>query len=43
MVTDEAQAMAVQLKYAPLPTEVRVLVGDRIKVLKAGGKVIAMN
>ena len=43
MITDEAQAMAVELKYAPLPTEVRALVGDRIKTLKAGGKVIAMN
>lgn len=43
MITDEAQAMAVELKYAPLPTEVRTLVGDRIKTLKAGGKVIALN
>jgi len=41
MITDEAQAMAQELKYAPLPAEVRALIADRIKMLKAGGKPIA--
>jgi len=41
MITDEAQAMAQELKYAPLPAEVRALIADRIKTLKAGGKPIA--
>jgi phosphate transport system substrate-binding protein len=43
MITDEAQAMAVELKYAPLPNDVRGLVAARIKTLKGGGKPIAMN
>jgi hypothetical protein len=43
MITDEAQAMAVDLKYAPLPAEVRTLVSNRLKTLKAGGKAIALN
>lgn len=43
MITDEAQAMAVELKYAPLPTDVRGLVATRIKTLKTAGKPIAMN
>jgi phosphate transport system substrate-binding protein len=43
MLTDEAQAMAVDLKYAPLPADVRVLVADRLKTLKGAGKVIALN
>ena len=43
MISDEAQAMAVELKYAPLPAEVRTLVAARIKTLKASGKVIALN
>lgn len=41
MITDEAQAMAQELKYAPLPAEVRGLIADRIKTLKAAGKPIA--
>jgi len=43
MITDEAQTMAVELKYSPLPAEVRALVGDRLKTLKAAGKAIALN
>ncbi len=43
MITDEAQAMAVGLQYAPLPTDVRSLVATRIKSLKGAGKPIAMN
>ena len=43
MITPEAQAMASQLEYAPLPAEVTKLITDRIKTLKAGGKVIALN
>ncbi len=43
MITDEAQAMAVELKYAPLPADVRGLVANRIKTLKGAGKPIAMN
>lgn len=43
MITDEAQAMAVELKYAPLPSDVRALVAARIKTLKSAGKPIAMN
>lgn len=43
MITDEAQAMAVDLKYAPLPAEVRSLVANRIKTLKGAGRPIAMN
>jgi len=41
MITDEAQAMAQDLQYAPLPNDVRRLVADRIKTLKAAGKPIA--
>jgi phosphate transport system substrate-binding protein len=43
MISDEAQAMAKDLNYAPLPAEVRGLVAERIKTLKAGGKVIALQ
>jgi phosphate transport system substrate-binding protein len=43
MITDEAQAMAKDLHYAPLPAEVRTLVAERIKTLKGAGKVLAMN
>lgn len=43
MISPEAQAMASQLEYAPLPGEVTKLITDRIKTLKAGGKAIAMN
>jgi phosphate transport system substrate-binding protein len=42
MISDEAQAMAKDLSYAPLPAEVRTLVAAQIKTLKAGGKPIAM-
>jgi phosphate transport system substrate-binding protein len=41
MVTDDAQGMAATLQYAPLPAPVVALVKERIKTLKAGGKVIA--
>jgi phosphate transport system substrate-binding protein len=43
MITDEAQAMAQELSYSPLPTDVRTLIAARIKTLKAGGKAIAMR
>jgi phosphate transport system substrate-binding protein len=42
MISDEAQGLAKELKYAPLPAEVRTLVAERIKTLKAAGKPIAM-
>ena len=41
MLTPEAQKMAEDLKYAPLPGPVVSLVQSRIGILKAGGKVIA--
>jgi phosphate transport system substrate-binding protein len=41
MVTPEAQGMASQLVYAPLPKEVVELIKDRLKTLKAGGKALA--
>jgi phosphate transport system substrate-binding protein len=41
MVTDEAQRMAAELHYAPLPAPVVALVKERINALKAGGKPIA--
>jgi len=40
MVTSEAQTMATELGYAPLPTEVATLVKDRLATLKAGGQPI---
>ena len=40
MITPDAQAMAGQLQYAPLPTEVIALIKPRIAALKAGGKPI---
>ncbi len=43
MISDQAQAMATDLKYAPLPGEVRTLVAERIKTLKGAGKVLAVN
>jgi phosphate transport system substrate-binding protein len=43
MITDEAQAMATELQYAPLPAEVRGLITERLKNLRAGGKAIALN
>jgi len=41
MITPEAQKMAADLHYAPLPAPVVTLVQARIPTLKAGGKVIA--
>ncbi len=43
MITPEAQAMAAELKYAPLPAEVGQLVQARLSTLKAGGKAIALK
>jgi phosphate transport system substrate-binding protein len=43
MISPEAQAMAAELHYAPLPKEVVVLVASRLPTLKAGGKVVASN
>ena len=40
MVTDEAQQMAAELHYAPLPAPVVALLKERINALKAGGKPI---
>src|SRR3954471_23207338 len=41
MLTPDAQKMAEELKYAPLPAAVVSLVQSRIGILKAGGKAIA--
>lgn len=41
MVTPDAQQMAQQLGYAPLPKETSDLVKARIQTLKAGGKAIS--
>ena len=41
MIGSEAQQMAAELKYAPLPKEVVSLVEARLQTLKAGGKAIA--
>ena len=41
MITPEAQAMAAELHYAPLPSPVVSLVQARLPTLKAAGKVIA--
>jgi phosphate transport system substrate-binding protein len=43
MITPEAQKMATDLHYAPLPAEVVSLVQARLPTLKAAGKAIAMN
>jgi phosphate transport system substrate-binding protein len=43
MISPEAQAMAAELHYAPLPKEVVALVASRLPTLKAGGKVVASN
>ncbi len=43
MVSPEAQKMAGDLNYAPLPAEVVQLVQARLPTLKAGGKAIASN
>jgi phosphate transport system substrate-binding protein len=41
MITPEAQRMAADLHYAPLPAPIVALVEARLATLKAGGKVIA--
>jgi hypothetical protein len=41
MITPEAQGMASQLHYAPLPAPVVALVQARLPTLKSGGKVMA--
>ena len=41
MLTSDAQAMASQLVYAPLPKAVADLVKERLKTLKGGGKALA--
>ena len=43
MISPEAQKMASDLNYAPLPAEVVSLVQARLPGLKAGGKAIAAN
>ena len=43
MITPEAQKMAAELNYAPLPAEVVALIQARLPTLKAGGKAIASN
>ena len=40
MVTEDAQQMASALQYAPLPQPVVALVRERLKTLKAAGKLI---
>jgi len=41
MISPEAQQMATELKYAPLPKEVVTLIDARLPSLKANGKAIA--
>ncbi|HEY3013389.1 MAG TPA: phosphate ABC transporter substrate-binding protein PstS [Gemmatimonadales bacterium] len=43
MIGPEAQQMAAELKYAPLPKEVVSLVQARLPTLKAAGKTIAVR
>jgi phosphate transport system substrate-binding protein len=43
MITPEAQSMAAELHYAPLPAPVVSLVQARLPTPKAGGKVIAIR
>jgi phosphate transport system substrate-binding protein len=43
MITPEAQAMAAELHYAPLPKEVVTLLQARLPTLQAAGKAIASN
>jgi phosphate transport system substrate-binding protein len=43
MITPDAQKMASDLHYAPLPAEVASLIQARLPTLKAGGKAIASN
>jgi ABC-type sulfate transport system substrate-binding protein len=41
MITPEAQKMAAELHYAPLPAPVVTLIEARLPTLKAGGRAIA--
>jgi phosphate transport system substrate-binding protein len=41
MITPEAQSMASDLAYAPLPPEVTALIKDRLQTLKGAGKTLA--
>ncbi|MBK6780132.1 MAG: phosphate ABC transporter substrate-binding protein PstS [Gemmatimonadetes bacterium] len=43
MITDEAQNMAKDLSYAPLPAGIRELIAERIRSLRSAGKPIASN
>jgi phosphate transport system substrate-binding protein len=43
MISPDAQKMAADLNYAPLPAEVVSLIQTRLPTLKAGGKAIASN
>ena len=43
MISPDAQKMAGELNYAPLPSEVVALIQARLPTLKAGGKAIASN
>ena len=43
MITPDAQKMATELHYSPLPAEVVSLIQARLPTLKAGGKAIASN
>src|SRR6266404_1061353 len=43
MISPEAQKMASELNYAPLPQEVVALIQARLPTLKAGGKTLASN
>jgi phosphate transport system substrate-binding protein len=43
MISPEAQQMASELKYAPLPAEVATLVRTRLQSLKAAGRAIAQR
>jgi phosphate transport system substrate-binding protein len=43
MITPEAQSMAAELHYAPLPKEVAALLQARLPTLQAAGKAIASN
>jgi phosphate transport system substrate-binding protein len=43
MITPDAQKMAAELKYAPLPAEVVSLIKERLQTLKAAGKAIALK
>jgi hypothetical protein len=43
MISPEAQNMAGQLHYAPLPSPVITLVRARLPALRSGGKAIAMQ